>query len=169
MEKFKRSKSVLTSVLANKNSSVKLIDSKINRNKTFENKNKVNNNLNKKCLIKNNNCNTNSTKNNFPIKRKYSKISQESIIDKSKFNITKSKIEDIFRKYSNPENSFSKFNNCKILNKSWKIVFQEFFENERIIDFSCTSFIPKSLNNIGSYVLELEKFWVLWIEIIKKE
>ena len=32
-----------------------------------------------------------------------------------------------------------------------------------------TNFIPKSLNNIGSYVLELEKFWVLWIEIIKKE
>ena len=39
MENFKRSKSVLTSVLTNKNSSVKLIDSKLNRNKMNTNNN----------------------------------------------------------------------------------------------------------------------------------
>jgi hypothetical protein len=102
-----------------------------------------------------------------------------SIIEKSKLTTMKSKIEEMFRKYSNQESSIfinsnksvSNNNNNINLNNSlnWKKNFRETFEKEKIIDFSSSDFIPKTLNNIGSYVLKLEKFWVLWLEIIKKE
>lgn len=122
----------------------------------------------------------NKNKISFPSKRKntLNEYKSISIIEKSKLTTIKNKIEEMFKKYSNQESQkvvkFEKsvFNsgNQNLNNlTNWKKNFRETFEKEKIIDFSSSDFLPKSLNNMGSYVLKLEKFWVLWLEVIKKE
>ena len=82
-------------------------------------------------------------------------MNKATLIEKTKINTLKSKIEELYRKMNSDIN--------------WKNTFKEIFEREKIVDFSSFDFIPKSLNQIGCYIMKSEKFWVMWIEIIKNE
>jgi hypothetical protein len=96
-------------------------------------------------------------------KRKHKDYMSKSIIEKSKCSILKSKLDDIYQKqiklniYNNQTENY------------WKKMFRDLFEKEKIVDFSNENFIPKSLDKFGSYVMKLEKFWILWIEIAKRQ
>jgi hypothetical protein len=103
-----------------------------------------------------------TSKENVNFKRKFSSISGE-IADKSKLSIIKTKIDDIYKKYTSGNN------NIKTNITDWKKCFKDLFEKEKIIDFSAEDYIPKSLDARGSYCLSLEKVWVMWIETCKKD
>lgn len=86
--------------------------------------------------------------------------------DKTKLSIIKTKIEEIYKQYHLNLNNYNKAN---ISNSNWKLKFQELFEKEKCIDFKTEFLLPRSIDERGSYILTLEKFWILHIEIIKSK
>ena len=94
-----------------------------------------------------NNCNNNIT---TSIKRKYndSALKDDPLLDKILF--IKNKIDDIYEKF--------------IVSKvEWKEEFKFELKQENIVDISNN--IPRSLNTRGSHLMELSKFWILFIEM----
>lgn len=113
--------------------------------------------------------NNSSSKRTSNLKRNFNVLNQESIVERSKLTIIKTKIDDLYRKYlvDTDKGTNTYISTSAVM--PWKNSFKDLFEKERIIDFSHSEFIPKSLDQRGAYCMGLEKFWILWIEIVKKE
>jgi len=96
-------------------------------------------------------------------------------VDKSKFNSVKHKIEEIYKQLMEEINSSkskkSINSNTNSYNKlvskenyDWKVNFANFLDNEKNSVAINQSFIPVSLNYLGSKLLKLQQFWTLLIE-----
>jgi hypothetical protein len=108
--------------------------------------------------IKSNKENVNVNK-DILIKKKHITIKSKDNNEKSNLTSLKSKFDELYRKFNSNEGNSS----------SWKKMFHDLFEKEKIIDFSSETFIPRSLDKTGSTILKLDKVWVLWMEIVKND
>ena len=105
-------------------------------------------------------------------KKKFTKFCRESIVDKSKLNSIKHKLEELYKKIEE-EMNFSK--NKKPMNLSikqisrenidWKNCFTNILEQEKNSIMINENYIPISLNYLGSKLIKLHQFWALLIEL----
>jgi len=107
-------------------------------------------------------------------KRNFAKFSNESIVDKSKFNSIKHKVEEIYKKFNDESISSKSLNkvNYNIGKPSiikeindWRSNFAQMLEKEKNSVSINSDFLPATHNYMGSMIIKLFKFWVLYIEM----